>query len=59
MKKTLPRLRLDRETVRSLTPANLEVVAGGLRTDESCANSCDPNTIWPRAACDSLLLTVC
>lgn len=61
MKKTLPRLRLDRETVRNLTPGNLESVAGGLRTEESCAVSCDPNTIWPPAACASFprFPTVC
>ncbi len=49
MKKTLRRLRLDRETVRNLTPDNLESVAGGLNTEDSCVNSCDPTGRFPPA----------
>ena len=61
MKKTLPRLRLDRQTVRNLTPGNLEAVGGGWRTDESCAISCDPTTIRPASICNSCYIveTVC
>lgn len=52
MKKTLRRLRLDRETVRNLTPESLESVAGGIHTDESCVYSCDPTaSSRPRTAC--------
>lgn len=53
MKKTLRRLRLDRETVRNLTPGNLDGVAGGLRTDESCVYSCDPSVTRPVSVCNS------
>jgi hypothetical protein len=60
MKKTLRRLRLDRETVRNLTPGNLESVAGGIRTDETCHYSCDTST-RPISACNSCFTveTVC
>ena len=61
MKKSLQRLRLDRETVRNLTPGSLEAVAGGIRTDESCVNSCDPSVTRPASVCGSCLIvpTVC
>lgn len=57
MKKKLQRLRLDRETVRQLTPQNLEGVAGGGGTDptvtgDSYVYSCDPAAASrPRTAC--------
>lgn len=54
MKKTLRRLRLDRETVRNLTPGALEGVAGGLNTEESCWASCDTITVTrPNSVCNS------
>jgi hypothetical protein len=44
MKKTLRRLHLDRETVRRLTPENLEGVVGAGIIDDiiSRINSCNP-----------------
>ncbi len=57
MKKKLQRLRLDRETVRQLTPQSLERVAGGddtipTITTDSYVYSCDPAAASrPRAAC--------
>lgn len=45
MKKKLRTLRLDRETVRRLTPENLNGVAGGTIDPDirdSYVNSCDP-----------------
>lgn len=56
MKKKLQRLRLDRETVRRLTPESLERVAGGTVeptiTTDSYVYSCDPAAASrPRTAC--------
>lgn len=45
MKKKLRTLRLDRETVRRLTPENLDGIAGGTiepTVRDSYVNSCDP-----------------
>ncbi len=61
MKKKLRRLRLERETVRNLTPENLEGVAGGGWTDYTCHNSCDPSITRPQSICNSCIQwpTVC
>ena len=61
MKKKLRRLRLDRQTVRNLTPSHLEGVAGGVRTDDTCHNSCDPSVTRPASLCNSCIQieTVC
>lgn len=53
MKKKIRRLQLNRETLRNLTPESLDGVAGGLRTDDSCYNSCPLETIIPRSVCNS------
>ncbi len=60
MKKKIRRLRLDRETVRSLTPETLENVAGAEFTDDTCAFSCGPETL-PRSICNSckIVRTIC
>lgn len=58
MKKKISRLRLDRETVRNLTPDNLSGVAGGARTDDSCWASCPDFTVTrPQSVCNSCLNT--
>jgi hypothetical protein len=45
MKKISKKLALNRETLRSLEDGNLREAAGGLPTDASCANSCDPASV--------------
>ncbi len=61
MKKKIRRLRLDRETVRNLTPESLDNVAGGVRTDDTCHFSCDPAVTRPQSICNSCVQypTVC
>ncbi|MCG8459906.1 MAG: class I lanthipeptide [Holophagales bacterium] len=51
MKKKIRRLRLDRETVRNLTPETLSEVAGGVRTEPDCTDTC------PVSACLSCFVT--
>ena len=59
MKKKIRRLRLDRETVRNLTPENLEGVAGGAFTDDTCHFSCDTAITRPPSVCNSCRETIC
>lgn len=61
MKKTLRRLRLERETIRNLTPQHLEQVAGGnpLNDTDTLHNSCDIGLTRPRLVCCSILPYVC
>lgn len=62
MKKKLRRLRLERETLRNLTPDHLENVVGGdLQTifDDTRYNSCDLAVTRPRLICCSLLPLIC
>ncbi len=58
MKKKIRRLRLDRETVRNLTPEHMEQVAGGTGTDfdDSRANSCDFGVTRPYNVCFSRIV---
>ncbi|MCG8459905.1 MAG: class I lanthipeptide [Holophagales bacterium] len=52
MKKKIRRLRLDRETIRQLTPDHLERVAGGI--PDSRHNSCTDFSISrPYSYCNS------
>lgn len=53
MKKKIRQLSLDRETLRNLTPDNLENVAGGLNTDDTCHFSCDTGVTRPQSYCNS------
>ena len=61
MKKKIRRLRLDRETVRNLTPESLDNVAGAGWTDDTCWNSCDTAVTRPASICNSCIQypTVC
>ena len=62
MQKKLRRLRIDRQTVRTLTPESLEAAAGGMRTDDSCINSCNPaESTRIHTACTSayIVISVC
>lgn len=58
MKKKLRRLRLERETLRHLTPDHLEQVVGGdpttLVNTDTLHNSCDLAITRPRRQCCSL-----
>jgi hypothetical protein len=49
LKKMAKRLALHRETLGNLDEDRLTAVNGGLITDASCANSCDPVSV--RLAC--------
>jgi hypothetical protein len=55
MKKSVKRLSLNRETLRTLE-AQLSDVNGGFITDASCANSCDPVSV---RICPSSMCTTC
>ena len=57
MKKKIRQLSLDRETLRNLTPDNLEAAAGGLWTDDTCHNSCDTAVTRPRSYCNSCFVS--
>lgn len=46
MKKISKKLTLNRETLRHLEDQNLREAAGGFRTEDSCANSCDPGATF-------------
>lgn len=61
MKKTLRRLRLERETLRNLTPEDLQQVVGGNPLDDGDTryNSCDLAITRPRLVCCSLLPLGC
>lgn len=65
MKKRLQRLRLERETLRSLTPTHLEAVDGASTsiTDpfDTYWNSCNPADLTSRPAsmCESCNNTIC
>ncbi|MFL6263405.1 MAG: hypothetical protein ACJ76Y_27235 [Thermoanaerobaculia bacterium] len=41
MRKGVKKLRLHRETLRTLTGKSLEIVAGGISTGTRCATECD------------------
>ncbi len=62
MQKKLRRLRLDRETVRTLTPDSLDAAAGGgiiPTVNDSYVNSCDPaSTSRIRTGCESAFIVV-
>ncbi|HEY0780877.1 MAG TPA: class I lanthipeptide [Thermoanaerobaculia bacterium] len=55
MKKSLKKLGLSRETLRSLNPANLSEAAGGAVTDATCVgqNTC------PHTNCDTCPIRSC
>lgn len=56
MKKTLRRLRLERETLRNLTPDHLEQVVGGTNTSiggDTRYNSCNFSETHPYSICNS------
>lgn len=64
MKREIRPLRLQRETLRSLLPEELERAAGGFgepnRTDDTFHNSCNPaDASRPRLLCLSGLQTFC
>ena len=54
MKKSVKRLSLNRETLRTLE--DLQGIHGGFNTDASCANSCDPVSV---RICPSSHCTTC
>lgn len=59
MKKKIRRLRLERETVRDLTPEHLEAVAGGGNdpfNSDTRYNSCD---FQPRITCINTICNSC
>ena len=65
MKKKLRKLKLRRETLRKLSPENLDGAAGGYlsqvvcRTDDTCVASCPPTYTIPQSVCFSLFATIC
>ncbi len=61
MKKRMRRLRLERETLRDLTPEQLSQVAGGTNTinDDTRHNSCDLAVTRPVSYCTSCLPLIC
>jgi hypothetical protein len=54
MKKSVKRLTLNRETLRTLE--DLSGINGGWATDASCVNSCDPVSV---RICPSSMCTTC
>lgn len=61
MKKKVRRLRLERETLRNLTPEHLQRVNGGVPLDDTDTlhNSCDIGLTRPRFWCCTILLGAC
>lgn len=63
MKKKLRRLRLERETIRNLTPEHLEQVVGGtggtLTDTDTRHNSCNLAESKPWSLCQSCLPLAC
>ncbi len=63
MKKTLRRLRLERETLRNLTPEHLGQVVGGtggtIDDTDTRHNSCNLAESKPISVCQSCLPFVC
>lgn len=61
-KQKLRRLRLERETLRDLTPEHLDHVAGGTNTslnDDTRHNSCDLAQSKPLSYCTSCQPLIC